>query len=74
MGILRIKTTFTSSEEKFGCPFSLLSVIRKVIYFSDIDEKCFEVGPFTRAVIPIQKELQFRSIHLKTSSKNGSFP
>lgn len=57
MGIPRMKTTFTSSEEKFGCPFSLLSVIMKVIYFSDIDEKCFEVGPFTCAVIPIQKEL-----------------
>lgn len=57
MGILHIKTTFTSSEEKFRCPFSLLSVIMKVIYFSDIDEKCFEAGPFTCAVISIQKEL-----------------
>ena len=57
MGILRIKTTFTSSKEKFGCPFSLLCVIMKVFYFSDMDEKCFVVGPFTYAVIQIQNEL-----------------
>lgn len=38
MGILCIKT-FTSSEEKLGCPFPLLCGVMKVFSFSDMDEK-----------------------------------
>jgi len=54
MGVLHIKTMFTSSKEKFDCHFSLLCVIMSVFCFSDVDEKCFEVGLFIYAVIQIQ--------------------
>lgn len=46
MGILQIKI-FTASEEKIACLFAILCVIMKVFCLSDVDEKYFEVGPFT---------------------------
>lgn len=54
MGILHIKIMFSSSKEKVGCPFSLLFMIMKVIYFYDMDEKYPEDDPFTYALIHIQ--------------------
>lgn len=46
MGIWHIKI-FTASEEKIACPFAILCVITKVFCLSDVNEKYFEVGPFT---------------------------
>lgn len=72
IGILYVNK-FTSSQEKIACPFTILCVIMKVFFLCGVDEKYFQVGPFTYAVIKFKRSYNSNLCIWKHLAKMSDF-